>query len=112
MEPWRLAIKRHKYLMKERVDPSFWSDNIIDASEHLSNDDDWKKFYLYLTNSPIFFNEENPTVVQTLGELDTVPIIPAYEENQEVKIIKNGPCERYVMVNTRGVDMDDEKLSL
>ena len=60
MEPWRLAIKRHKYLMKERVDPSFWSDNIIDATQCLGNDpsQDWKVFYSYLTQSPIFFDPE------------------------------------------------------
>ena len=70
-----------------------------------------KKFYLYLTNAPRFFNEENPTVVETLGELENVPIIPAYRDDQEVTITKNGPCERYVFVNTRSEDVDDEKLS-
>ena len=97
--------------MKERSDSSFWSDNIIDATMHLTHDDDWKKFYLYLTNAPLFFNEENPTVVETLGELENVPIIPAYRDDQEVTITKNGPCDRYVFVNTRSEDVDDEKLS-
>ena len=109
MEPWRVAIKNHRILMKERADIAFWSENIIDATAHLTEDIDWKKFYLYLTQSPRFFNEEDPQIVETLGELETLPTIPDYREDQDVEIVHNGPCEQYIMVNTKIENSDDEK---
>ena len=104
---WRKAIENHKTLMKERTDASYWSDNIIDATACLTDDDDWKKFYLYLTNSPAFFNKETPEIVQTLGELAQVPTVPDYGPNQRVEVIENG-TDRHIFVSTIG-DSDDEK---
>ena len=107
---WRKAIENHKTLMKERTDSSFWSDNIIDATACLKEEDDWKKFYLYLTNSPVFFDKENPTVVPTLGELSIQPTVPKYQSNQHVEVVENG-SDRYITVSTivDGSSDDDEK---
>ena len=107
---WRKAIHNHKTLMKERTDTSYWSDNIVDATACLKEDEDWKKFYLYLCNSPTFFNNGDPKVVQTLGELEIEPTVPDYQSNQRVEVIENG-SDRHILVSTihDGVESDDEK---
>ena len=105
---WRKAIENHKKLMGARTDVSYWSDNIVDATECLEKDEDWKKFYLYLCNSPTFFNIDNPRVGPTLGELQEEPQVPPYASNQTVKIVKNG-TDRHVEVSTSPGEEDDEK---
>ena len=109
MEPWKKAIQNHKILMNERPDIGYWSDNIIDSCCDVKEEDDWKKFYLYLTQSPTFFDKENPVIVQTLGQLDEVPVIPAYQDNQTVEYIQNGDVQ-YIMVDTKTENSDDEKI--
>ena len=103
---WRTAIHNHKTLMKERTDASYWSDNIVDATTCLKKDEDWKKFYLYLCNSPSFFNHADPKVVTTLGELEQEPRVPDYAPNQVLEVIKNG-TDRHILVTT--ISNDDEK---
>ena len=109
---WRTAIKNHKILIKERNDASFWSDNIIDSTACLVEEDDWKKFYLYLCQSPQFFNHDNPQLVETLGEMENLPEVPAYGANQRVEIVENGPIDRIITVITveSETESDDEKL--
>ena len=109
MEPWKKAIENHKILMKERTDPGFWADNIIESTYDLKTEKDWKIFYLYLTQSPKFFNKDNPVDTQTVGELDHIPVIPPYQDNQTVECIQNGNVQ-YIMVNTIPENLDDEKL--
>ena len=104
---WRKAIENHKILMKERTDASYWSDNIVDATECLENDEDWKKFYMYLCNSPTFFNIDNPRVGLTLGELKQEPQVPPYASNQIVEVVKNG-SDVHMEVSTK-FEEDDEK---
>ena len=106
---WRTAIQNHKALMKERTDASYWSDNIVDASACLKKEEDWKKFYLYLCNSPAFFNSADPQVVQTLGELEVEPRVPDYPSNQNVEIIENGSDRHVLVSNVTDAESDDEK---
>ena len=109
---WRTAIKNHKLLMEERTDASFWSDNIIDATKCIVDTEDWKKFYLYLCQSPVFFNRENPEIVQTLGDLEHLPQVPPYGPDQEVEIVENGTDRIIIVKNVsrESPESDDEKV--
>ena len=108
MEPWEQAIRNHKILLRERPDVSYWSDNIIDSTHNLSEPADWQKFYLYLTQSPRFFDKTQPVVGPTLGQLEHVPEIPDYDENQEVECVQNGDVT-FIMVNTVCCSGDDDE---
>ena len=113
---WRTAIENHKTLLKSRPDPSYWSDNIIDASSILKEPKDWAIFYSYLTNGPRFFNIQSPVVGPTLGEMETIPSIPPYGLDQTVRVFKNGNIETICVSNVGDDDvemvdnMDDEKV--
>ena len=92
MELWEKAIENHKKLMKARPDPSYWSSNIIDATVCLGKEDseDWKVFYSYLIQSPLYFDSEKAKKCITLGDLDEIPAIPDYEEGTTFQCFKNG----------------------
>ena len=66
MAPYEIAIDRVKKLFKDRSDPGFWADNIIEASRDLTSKHDWSRFYSYITN-PTTYNP-NETIV-TLDDL-------------------------------------------
>ena len=87
---WRTAIENHKKLSLARPDPTHWSDNIIDATNILTDNQDWAVFYAYLTQAPRFFNIDSPVIGPTLGELEQIPGIPAYGPNQTLEVYKNG----------------------
>ena len=110
MELWKKAIENHKKLMKARPDPSFWSDNIIDATQCLGNDpsQDWKVFYSYLTQSPIFFDPEKAKNAISLGDLDVIPPIPDYDEGTTFECFKNGN-EYTIIVKPKRDDQKDEE---
>ena len=106
---WKTAIDLHKKLLEQRPDPSFWSDNIVDASSVLQAEEDWRIFYMYLTDGKRF-NPENPVRRQTMGEMNETHVIPNYAPNQTVRTVANGPNETYVMVETKfDTDSEDEK---
>jgi DNA invertase Pin-like site-specific DNA recombinase len=110
---WKTAIKIHKKLLDQRPDPSFWSDNIIDASSVLKNPEDWRIFYLYLTDGQNF-NVDNPVLRETLADIEENTVIPDYLPNQKVTEVANGPQETYILVETMSEDekadeKDDEK---
>jgi hypothetical protein len=107
---WKQAIKTHKRLLTQRPDPSWWSENIVDASSILEKPEDWRIFYMYLTDGDQF-DMDNPQLRETVGEQER-NIIPDYDSNQEVTEIQNGPYETYVMVNTveEKKSDDDEKI--
>ena len=109
---WRKAISNHKKLNKERTDPSFWSDNIIDATKCLTEQNDWAHFYAYLCQSPYAFDIENPVIGKTLGDLESIPDVPPYPDNQYTEIHENG-TDRVIYVKTRpetNLCDDDEKV--
>lgn len=114
MELWEKAIENHKKLVTARPDPSFWSDNIIEATECLGDkaSSDWKVFYSYLCESPVFFNPEKAKTVQSLGDMDVMPPIPDYPEGTTFECHKNGTEYTIIVQPKREVEeeSDDEKL--
>jgi len=48
MEKWEIAIEKLKVLFKERSAPEFWSTNIIEAHEGLTEKHDCAMFYRFL----------------------------------------------------------------
>lgn len=107
---WKTAIDNHKKLVKARPDPSFWSSNIIDATNCLTDSKDWKIFYSYLTQGPRFFNIENPVIGPTIGDIQ-IPDIPDYLPNQSVEVFQNGSDQIiYVKTIQSETDSDDEKV--
>ena len=113
MELWKKAIENHKKLVDARPDPSFWADNIIEATRCLGDQasDDWKVFYSYLCESPVFFNPEKAKTVESLGDLKELPSIPDYPEGTTFECHKNG-TEYIIIVKPKRTDEepDDEKL--
>ena len=114
MELWEKAIENHKKLVTARPDPSFWADNIIEATRCLGNtaSTDWKVFYSYLCESPIFFDAEKAKTVQSIGDLDVIPPIPDYPEGTTFECYQNG-TEYTIIVQPKREsddDSDDEKL--
>ena len=110
--PYEVAIARVKKLFKERNDPGWWSDNIIDASRDIPADakQDWALFYRYITGPQTFDpNAQFPT----LDDLtDPLPGIPRYEDCMEVIEYKNGPGETFIHVKRKDLPAtleDDEK---
>ena len=110
---WQTAIEIHKKLLKQRPDPSFWSDNIIDASSILKKPEDWRIFYMYLTDGVKFNADETR---ETVCQLEELTVIPDYLPNQRVREVANGPNETYIVVETCSSDekefetqSDDEK---
>ena len=108
---WRTAIANHKILNKERNDPGYWSQNIIDATECLKLPNDYAHFYAYLCQSPSAFNIKNPIIGKTLGDLDFIPDVPPYPDNQYIEVFENG-TDRTILVKNRPETnscKDDEK---
>ena len=114
MEPWKQAIENHKKLMDARPDPSYWSDNIVDATVCLGKESsqDWKVFYSYLTQSPIFFDAEKAKTAITIGDLESIPKIPDYEEGTTFECHKNGHEYTIIVKPKPEEESDDEKVPI
>ena len=112
MELWKNAIENHKKLMKARPDPSYWSSNIVDATVCLGKESsqDWKVFYSYLTQSPLYFDSEKAKKCISIGDLDVIPKIPDYEEGTTFQCFKNGNEYTIIVQPKKNHDeSDDEK---
>ena len=109
---WQTAIDNHKKLIKARPDPSYWSDNIIDATKCLGNEEseDWKIFYSYLCESPIFFDPEKARNAISIGDLDVMPAIPDYPEGTTFECHQNGNEYTIIVKPIRQDEDDDEKV--
>ena len=109
MEPWRKAIQKLKILNKERTGPEWWSSNIADSSNELSEKRDWALFYSWLT-SPHTFNFENPVVPVTLDDLCTIPDKKVeYPPELKEEWFQNG-TETHICVTRNHSSSDDEKV--
>ena len=110
MELWEKAIQNHKKLLKARPDPSYWSDNIIDATRCLGKEssDDWKVFYSYLTQSPIFFDAGKAKGAACIGDIEVMPKIPDYPAGTTFECHKNGN-EYTIIVKPEQEESEDEK---
>ena len=113
MEKWEIAIEKLEKLNAERRGPLWWSDNIIEAHEGLTEKRDCALFYRYLTSNRGQFdpNEEICTLDDIIGFEDMK--IDPYPEGMEVTEYHNGPLETLIHVrNTKlykNSNSDDEK---
>jgi hypothetical protein len=106
------AINEFKRLIKTRSDPSFWTQNIIDAHELCKSKNDHKHFWGFLTN-PHGYDPTKIADMRTLGDRMDDPdykcgIKPLPDELTQ-DIYKNG---NEIIIRTRRKDtaaIDDEK---
>ena len=55
---YTVALNRFDELSRIRNDPSFWSDNLIQATKNLKNPMAWRNFYAVLGNSDHVYSDE------------------------------------------------------
>ena len=109
---WKLAIQRHQHLIKMNPHMESWSENIIEASRDLTEPNDWKAFYQYLSYSNRDISEFEPDFsIKTLGELSIEEIaIPKLDDRLEEVCYQNGTdTVIYVQLKNKNNDSDDEK---
>ena len=61
------AINEYKRLIKSRTDPSFWTQNLIDAHELCKSTNEHKHFWSFLTN-PRGYDPKKVETAKTLGD--------------------------------------------
>ena len=104
----REAIETANRLFKERDSAEFWSQNIIDATRHLTKKKNWTKFYAYMANPEAF----DPSVeLRTIEDaMDKVEL--SYPDELDLEEVRygNGPGETIIHVRKKqAVSQDDEK---
>ena len=108
-----LAIDNLTRLFNERAGPEWWGANIIDASKHLKETNDWTLFYSYLS-APKNFNPN--AKLRTLQEEQPVPMEWEYPDHMVEERYQNGTETIIHVRNTltndladMRIDSDDEK---
>ena len=111
MEKWEIAIEKLKRLFSERSASEWWSQNIIDAHEGLTEKRDCALFYRYLTSNKGTFD---PTAeIVTLDDIINLPAIPPLAEGLEKVIYQNGPHEQIIHIRNKSLyEEADEKLDV
>ena len=104
------AIDLLKKLFNDRHAPEWWSQNIIDASRHLSKPEDWTKFYSYMAN-PQNFDPDQTVVPMTDDEIKKAEAMLELPAGLEEVIFQKGPEDTTVHVRKIPVVVDDEKVS-
>ena len=105
-EPWEIAIKNLKLLMKERSGADWWSSNIIDSSAHLHEKRDWALFYAYLANPKTF----DPTVVPiTLDDLIVIPPDPVCPPTITETWHRNGTVTTILVKPVESNEIEDDE---
>ena len=101
----QFAINKVQELFKERNTAEWWSQNIIDASIHLTKQSDWTKFYTYIANPSRF------DVNQELPAFDPMKVdMPDLPQELTEKVYKNGTDYTiYVQNKMNTLQIDDEK---
>ena len=101
-----LAIEKLNRLFNDRDSAEWWSQNIIDASQHLKQQEDWTKFYAYMANPTTFDASSNlPTLDTCMEEVDL-----SYDNGMEEVRYQNGP-DTIIHVR-RKPKIEDEKIDL
>ena len=100
----RKAIDTVDKLFKERSQPEWWADNIIEAGKHVKSANSWTKFYAYLSNPGKF----DPDVeMETIGDsLDNMELEPLPAQLEEIRV-QNG-VETFIHVRNMQVDTIEE----
>ena len=105
------VIEYYEQLCIERPGSLHWSENIIEASSKLVNNNDHANFYTYLSNPEQFKYREN---IKTLGDLDDSQLEKIEKDlqalstsEQTTNIFENGSDRVFLITN-----QDDEKIDL
>ena len=104
----RQAIDTANRLFKERDSAEFWSQNIIEASRHITTKANWTKFYAYMANPTAF---EADIELKTLEDDHEQPDL-SYSGDLDLEEIRygNGPGETIIHVRKKQyATQDDEK---
>jgi len=105
-----LAIEKLNQLFNDRDSAEWWSQNIIDASQHLKKQEDWTKFYAYMANPAGFDASINlPTLDTCMEDVDL-----SYDNGMEAVRYQNGldtiiHVRRKPKSEDEKIDRDDEK---
>jgi hypothetical protein len=113
MDEYLKAVSIHERLCEARRHHSFWSSNIVEASEGLSDPIAWQNFYSYLSNnSHEFINELLPSLGDAIDKgipdpyaNDPVSYNNETFQNGDIKIIRVKPIVQNVEVYS-----EDEKI--
>ena len=94
------SIQKFKELYGARTDPSFWADNIIQASKLCKDDRETKHFYAYIINPKTYrYDHVESPDYKTIGDVtnDTDIQVESYPDFMETQIFKNG--DEYTIYN-------------
>ena len=101
------AIEKLNNLMTDRNHPSWWSENISDASKLLECKRDWTLFYAYLAQGKDFDREREYVTMEDVI-LDPRPELhPDLEE-----IYYHNGEETTIHVRRKQDEVDDEKIEI
>ena len=98
------ALEKLNNLLTERNHPSWWSDNISDASKLLESKRDWTLFYAYLADKDQYDPEKEYI---TMEDVKITPIPDLHPDLEEI-YYENG-TEILIHVKRKAPDTDDEK---
>ena len=88
MDQYNRVIAIYETLCKERNDSTFWSSNIVDASQGITDRIVWQNFYAYLANIHHVYTD---TWQNSLGELvDQGQIVKQEGQTFKTKTVQNG----------------------
>ena len=112
------VIEYYEKLCVERPGSSYWSENIIDASSKIVDNNDHANFYTYLSNPEQFQYREN---IKTLGDLDDSQLEKIEQDlqalshsDQTTNVFENGSDRVFLIKNQddEKIDFNDEKIDL
>jgi hypothetical protein len=106
------SLKKYDNLLKQRPDPSYWADNIIDAESVCESEEERRHFMTYIMN-PRKYNADDMKHVVTLGDLEKagklVDDIKPYPVGMMTESYVNGG-EVILIVKTTAIEEEhDEK---
>ena len=88
MDEYKKVIELYDKLCIERNDSTFWSANILDASQHITSKLVWQNFYAYMANDQHTFTDQWK---DSLGELvDTGLTLKEEGMTFNTKKVQNG----------------------
>ena len=101
-EDLKRAIELVNKLFDERDGAEWWSQNIIDASLHLTESSDWTKFYAYMANPAQF---DPNAELEPLGD-SSMEVDFQYPTHMKEFRYQNG---NETIIHVKNMEIDDEK---